>query len=153
MVFEFLKKKKMAYEDELPPIPDEPEELPPLPPLPGEEEYGAPPEYEAPPAWPKAPRGLAAPEAPPLPEMPTQVAPQVRMGAECVFVRIDKYRDVMKKIDDMQDKLAELQSTLNRISAIKGKEAEIIDGWNAMLQEAKSKIDDVNSKLSKTEVC
>jgi len=38
---------------------------------------------------------------------------------------------------------------LNAISAIKSKESEIIDGWNAMLQQTKAKIDEVNAKLAK----
>jgi len=149
MAFEFLRKKKM--EDELPPIPEGTEELPPLPPLPGEEEF------EAPPAWPKESAPAPEPEAPPMPEMLNQYcapAPAMQMPAEktTVFVRIDKYRDVVKKIDEMQGKIAELKNTLNRISAIKNKEAEIIDGWNAMLQEAKAKIDDVSVKLTRQEI-
>ena len=150
MAFDFLKKKKIN--DDLPPIPEGPDELPPLPPLPGEEEF------EAPPAWPTQSKPFAPePEAPPMPEMPTEYAPSAptaHMPAEktTVFVRIDKYRDVVKKIDEMQGKISELKTTLGRISAIKNKEAEIIDGWNAMLQEAKAKIDDVSAKLMRPEI-
>ena len=152
MAFELFKKKKA--EEELPPIPEGSEgELPPLPPLPGEEEF------EAPPAWPKESKPFPEPEAPPIPEMPAECAPYIspaptmQMPAEktTVFVRIDKYRDILRKIDEMQGKISELKTTLGRISAIKSNEAEIIDGWNAMLQEAKAKIDDVSVKLAKPE--
>jgi hypothetical protein len=64
-----------------------------------------------------------------------------------VFVRIDKYRQAIKTIENMQRKMAELQDTLKKISVIKNKEAEIIEGWAALLMEAKDKIDDVNTKL------
>jgi len=55
----------------------------------------------------------------------------------------------MSAIEAMQEKLEELKSTLNAISAIKSKEAEIIDGWNAMLQQTKTKVDEISAKLAK----
>jgi len=148
-----FKKKK---DDELPPIP-EPEEfadlppLPPLPPLPGEEEFEASEPIQRAPKM-RVP-DFQMPEEPPrqeftMPQMPQQFVPQVAQGAT-VFVRIDKYKDVMTTVASMQDKLEELKSTLNAIAAIKGKEAEIIDGWHAMLQHTKTKIDEINTKLSK----
>lgn len=148
----FKKKKEL---EELPLMP-EAEELPEseLPPLPGEEDFAAPE-----PIMPKAPR-MKEHELPPLPEYhepkpflsmpsPPQMPQAPPSGPATVFVRIDKYKDVMETIGAMQEKLEELRSTLNAISAIKGKESEIIDGWNAMLQQTKAKIDEVNAKLSK----
>jgi hypothetical protein len=57
----------------------------------------------------------------------------------------------MRTVSDIDNKLLELQATLDRIAAIKAREGEIVDGWAAMLNDAKSKIDDVNSKLTKPE--
>src|SRR3989344_2252448 len=45
-------------------------------------------------------------------------------------------------------KIDELKNTLDKISQIKTKEAEIIEGWNALLQEAQEKVTDVESKLT-----
>ena len=149
----FSKKKKEF--DDLPPIPESEEfaELPPLPPMPGDEEFAT----ESLPKNPKMkgmefnqfPQERPMPEfmMPQMPQTPT-LSPQISTGAT-VFVRIDKYKDVMSTVEAMQEKLEELKSTLNAIAAIKGKEAEIIDGWNAMLQQTKAKVDEVNAKLSK----
>ncbi|MBD3263263.1 hypothetical protein GF374_02700 [Candidatus Woesearchaeota archaeon] len=72
-------------------------------------------------------------------------------GKAKVFVRIDKYRDVVKTLDSMQHKLMDLQRTLDKISSIKDREAEIISGWHALLAEAKDKIDHVDSELTEPE--
>lgn len=146
----FFKKKK----EELPPLPDLPP-LPPLPevtktpkvPVPEIEEEVAP----APIKLPTIPKVLPKVEktrAIPFPEIEEEMP---RHEAAKVFVRIDKYKDVMHTIDNMQHKLHELQKTLDKISSIKTREAEIISGWNALLAEAKTKVDEVNSKLIKPE--
>jgi len=136
-----FKKKKELEEIETRP------ELPPLPPLPEE---------------------MEAPELPELEEelpmvRPMRMAPMPREEVVCppcppsrselvkVFVRIDKYKEVMKEIESMQHKVSELQKTLNKISSIKEREAEIITGWNALLAEAKAKIDEVDHKLMRPE--
>ena len=149
MVFRLFKKKDS--QDDLPPIPETADDLslPALPPLPGEDDL------QATEPLPKYPR-FNMPE-PTLPEMPTFAPQMPRVSSyhppastgATVFVRIDKYRDIMETMESMYAKIEELKTTLNRISAIKGKEAEIIDGWNAMLQEAKAKLAEVNAKLAK----
>jgi hypothetical protein len=148
----FFKKKK--EDEEAPPIPDiSMDELPPLPPLPGEEELSETPYTPEPaprarrsgaPVIPEMSMGAPMPEPRPMPMAPPS-------DKATVFVRIDKYRDIMKTITDMESKVEELKATLDRISSIKGREAEIVDGWNAMLQDAKAKLDDVHSKLTKPE--
>ena len=151
----FFKKKR--EEEELPPIPETYElpELPPLPPLPGEDEFGSSEPMQKPVRM-KPMEFQPRPETERLmPEfmMPTMsqthsLSPQIAQGAT-VFVRIDKYKDVMSMVASMQEKLEELKSTLNAIAAIKSKESEIIDGWNAMLQQTKAKVDEVGAKLAK----
>jgi hypothetical protein len=144
----FFKKKKIEEME----APSLPEELPPLPPLPGEEELPPIPET-------KMPKNSerVKPIAPQIPEVsmaaqtPTWQPVSVERPAATVFVKLDKYRDIMKTISEIDNKLAELKETLDRIAAIKTREGEIIDGWAAMLNEAKSKIDDVASKLTKPE--
>ena len=80
-------------------------------------------------------------------EKPKEFKPVLPDNKAQVFVRIDKYRQAIKTIEAMQRKMAELHNTLHKISAIKNKEAEIIEGWAALLMEAKDKVDEVNSKL------
>ncbi len=150
----------------LPPLPDiDDEGLPPLP----EEGFRGPP---AP--MPMRPR-LARPpkEFPPMPEeeedefppleepmprrptirpfKPIEPTPMHEPERATVFIKIDKYKDVVHNLERMQKKIDELQEALDRITTIKNKEAEIIDGWYSLLQSAKSKVDQVNAKLSKPE--
>jgi hypothetical protein len=145
----FFKKKKP--EDEFAAMP-ETEDLPPLPPLPGEEEI------MAPEPLPRQPR--LRPAAPEMPEITMAAPPTAKWTAPMapaaadkatVFVRLDKYRDIMRMVEEMEAKIAELNTSLERISSIKQKEGEIIDGWHAMLSEAKSRIDTVSAKLTRPE--
>jgi hypothetical protein len=140
----FFKKKRSEEADfSLPPLP-EGDELPPLQPLPGEEELPPFPE-EVP-----QPRRMR-PAGPAIPETSWQPTPVIERPVATVFVKLDKYRDIMRTVSEIDDKLAELKGTLDRIAAIKSREGEIIDGWAAMLNDAKSRIDDVHSKLTKPE--
>lgn len=149
----FFKKKQAEDYGELPPLP-EGEELPPLPPLPEEEELPPMPETPAEPRKMKPGRPIV-PEmsmATP-PAMPSWKPIEAPTAAEkaTVFVKLDKYREIMRTVSDIDDKLTELKATLDRIAAIKSREGDIIDGWAAMLSDAKAKIDDVNNKLTKPE--
>jgi len=151
-IMAFWKKKSAEYSDELPPIPDS-EELPPLPPL-SDEDLTAPEplprEARMRPAAPSFPEvSMAAPISPGW-RPPTVVAP-ISTEKATVFVRLDKYREIMKTIEMMQAKIDELTATLERVASIKQREGEIIDGWHAMLADAKEKMDDISAKLSKPE--
>ncbi len=141
----FFKKKQSEDYGEMPSLP-EGEELPPLPPLPGEEELPPMPESEEMPA----PRRMR-PAGPAIPETSWQPVPTIERPIATVFVKLDKYKDIMRTVSEIDDKLAELKGTLDRIAAIKTREGEIIDGWAAMLNDAKSSIDNVHSKLTKPE--
>jgi|TARA_Y100000034_G_scaffold27310_1_gene32580 hypothetical protein len=93
---------------------------------------------------------------PPLPEdnapvepepqtLPAQTTPQ-NTGAK-VFVRLDKYSDILKTINTMEAKINELQNALGKISTIKQSEQQVIESWNALISEARDKVSEVNSKL------
>ena len=64
----------------------------------------------------------------------------------------DLYNEKLLEIESIKgmtpEKIDELKNTLDKISQIKTKEAEIIEGWNALLQEAQEKVTDVESKLT-----
>ena len=90
-------------------------------------------------------------ELPPLPEgtetetdTPKTTASQP--GAK-VFVRLDKYSDILKTINHMEAKINELQNALGKITSIKDSEQEIISSWNSLINEARDRVAEVNSKL------
>ena len=140
MAFKFSKKKKgNGLSRDLPDVSEIDLELPELPPLPdlSEEEFKPEPIRPIPTA-PRAPR--------PIPSLP-KVSDVT--GKAPVFIKLEKYQDTIMTIEKMQAKVEELQRTLEKISAIKQKEHEIISGWNALLAEAKSKIQEINENLLK----
>lgn len=156
MVWFWKKKQEQEQQDEF-------SDLPPLPPL--SEDSGAQMQsYDD--------RQMSSlpplPDLPPLPsggpmqtQMPQQQLSYPTMSSSqsafrstpvesaAVFVRLDKYKDIMHVIEQMQGRLDELQHSLAKISAIKQKETEIIQGWHALMSESKAKVDELNQKLLK----
>ncbi len=110
--------KVSKLEDELPPLPDE----------------NAP---EQPQPTESAAQSEAAPN-----QQPTTSQP----GAK-VFVRLDKYSDILKTINKMESKINELQNALGQITSIKDSEQQIIGAWNNLINEARDRVAEVNSKL------
>ncbi len=121
----------------LPPLPP----LPELPPLPGRQQSQSQMQLQmAPP--------MAYPPLPALPPMP-QAGPTQSEATATVFVRLDKYKDIMRTIENLQLRLDDLQRSLSKISSIKQKESEIMQGWGALMTESREKIDQLNQKLLK----
>ena len=140
----FFRRKRMEGDD-MPPVP---EELPPLPPAPGEEHYEP---EELPSPWPSPKMRPMEMHPESLPELHTPSPMPMGADKAQVFIRLDKYRELMRTVQGMQEKMEELKATLDRIASIKAREGDIIDGWNAMLQDARHKLDDVSAKLLRPE--
>ena len=47
----------------------------------------------------------------------------------------------------MEHKINELKHTISRLSEVRNNEQKLIDSWNNLIQEAETRIRDVNSKL------
>ncbi len=90
-------------------------------------------------------------ELPPLPESSEPTAPAEKPTASQpgakVFVRLDKYSDILKTINNMESKINELQNALGKITSIKDSEQQIIASWNNLINEARDRVAEVNSKL------
>jgi len=133
----FFRKKTAEYEEK---------ELPDLPSLPkslsqssAEEDF---------PAYPKLQSKHQLKTIQPITQKELQIDDKEKTT---VFIRVKKYKDIVKTIDDMQIKIEELKNSLDKISQIKAKEIEIVKGWSALLQEAQEKAAEVESKLSTKE--
>lgn len=138
----------------LPPIPKFPQEenkdLPPMPKMP------APHKDVGPRMIPKLPVDDIAPKLPPPriadPELEPKdldigPAPALPKKRAKVFVQLNKYNDIVKTVHNMEGRINDLQNSINQIKDIRAKENEIINSWNNLLSEAKTKIEEVNSKL------
>lgn len=87
-----------------------------------------------------APKGIAtAPE--PVPQ------PAISKRRAKVFVQLNKYRDIVKTVHNMEERVGDLQTSIRQIRELRTRENEIIESWNNLLTEAKAKIEEVNSKL------
>ena len=64
-----------------------------------------------------------------------------------VFIRVDKYNDVIKTVNNMEHKINELRHTISKLTEIRNNEQRLIDSWNSLIQEAESRIQEVTSKL------
>ena len=131
----FFKRKKELELEPLPPLPpDMSEDLEPLP------EIDVPKDLESMPSEIETPIGemdfTKMPATAPLPKTKAKV-----------FVKIDKYENMLDTIDEIKTKIVELEETINKVSEIKNKESEILDGWKALLMDTKRRIDEVNSVL------
>ena len=94
-------------------------------------------------------------ELPPLPDaneseqdQPTEQAkPAASQPGAKVFVRLDKYSEILTTINKMESKINELQNALGQITSIKDSEQQIIGDWNNLINEARDRVAEVNSKL------
>ncbi len=112
-----------------------------LPTLPKSEELG-----DLPPL-PSGPKPTAPEPLPPLPgesEAPAQPkAP--------VFIRLDKYNELLSTVDQMESRINDLQDIINKLGDIKQQENEIVSNCGQTASAAKEQVENVNTKLSETE--
>ncbi len=105
---------------DLPPLPEQPSAD--LPPLPVED------------------------EGPVLPE-PVSSTPEQPQSQAPIFIRLDKYNDIVNTVNQMESRINELQNAIKKVGEVKQKEKEIIDNWSKLIDEAKDKVNAVNTKL------
>ena len=138
-----------------------------LPPLPGEENHDLEfsknlPRNEDLPPLPEPPRPKNLPydlpqKYPPQKVTPTIQPPRPEYSAPRpistpkinapVFVKIDKYREVVNTITSIKRDLEELNRSLDALKESKMKEDEIIAGWTGILSQVASKLEKINSGL------
>lgn len=139
-----------------------------LPPLPGvSPRDSAPGKMDAlpplPPAVKKAPSvkvdlpPLPSTSLPPLPSgpSPSPLGPAKAKKPAAperapVFIRLDKYQEILDTVNQMESRINNLQNAIKKIGDIKSKEQDIISNWTALLTEARQKVNNVNSSLPET---
>ena len=101
-------------------------------------------------------------QAPPnYPQMQQQpLAPQIQQQKKekednnvkaPVFVRIDKYKEVLNSVKSLRGDLEKLNVSLDSLRESKSKEEEIIAGWNGLLSEVASKLNRIDDELFEPE--
>ena len=64
-----------------------------------------------------------------------------------VFVKIDNYKDVLRTVGLIKDKLNEAKETLGKIRELKQQEDAELEGWDSKLNEIESRIDGIDHIL------
>jgi hypothetical protein len=73
---------------------------------------------------------------------------QIRQsGEEPLFIRVDKYKSAIEKIQESKHKLMEIEKVLRDIKDIRTKEEGELQEWENQIQEAKSKLDSADKIL------
>lgn len=67
-----------------------------------------------------------------------------------VFIRLDKYNEILSTVGQMESRINELQGAIKKIGDVKAKEQEMISNWTKLLDEAKRRVDNVNQRLPDT---
>ncbi len=81
----------------------------------------------------------------PLP-IPQPIREGPKPGAK-VFIRLDKYTEIISTINNMESKINELKNAINKINDLRNAEQQLVDSWNRLVDEAQAKVNDVSSKL------
>jgi len=64
-----------------------------------------------------------------------------------IFVKIDKYYTARKMLDDMLDKLVEIEGVIKKIREIKLREEQELSSWEDDITQIKNKINQVNENI------
>lgn len=69
------------------------------------------------------------------------------MAEAQVFVKIDEYKDVLRTVGLIKDKLNEAKNTLAKVKELKKQEDSELEGWDSKLGEIESKIEGIDHIL------
>ncbi len=65
-----------------------------------------------------------------------------------IFVKVDKYDEVVSAVEVIRKKLNEAKTTLDKINELKSREDAELDRWSSELSNVESKIDAIENMLS-----
>lgn len=85
--------------------------------------------------------------APQFPSNPISRAPSEITKKEPIFVRLDKFQSAKDSIDEIYDKVGEIEKTLKEIRQIKQKEEVELHEWEKEVNLIKSRISSINSDI------
>jgi len=99
------------------------------------------------------PRALELPESEMTPSMSAfpsarpSSAPRMPGVKEPVFVRIDRFKDAIRKFEDVKAKVEEIEEALQKIREIKNAEENELKSWESDVRAIKEKVSSVENSL------
>src|SRR3989344_2892463 len=79
--------------------------------------------------------------------VPTQSKYEEQNLNEPIFVRLDKFQDAQKNLENIKDKIAEIESTIKSIKDVKSKEDEEISKWIEDTENLKSLLAEIDEDI------
>lgn len=76
--------------------------------------------------------------------------PREKVLKEQIFVKVEKIKEVLSTLDEINKKINYLDATLDKIKEIKNKEQEELERWEKEILDLKTKIIEIDSKLFKS---
>jgi hypothetical protein len=84
----------------------------------------------------------------PRPIMPKMNTSSVSIGSEKpLFIKIDKYRDVVKTLDKLKSNLSDADNILSKLNQLKVEEDRELNAWNRDLEAIRNHLLDIDHKL------
>lgn len=68
--------------------------------------------------------------------------------AKALFIKIDKFKEILASIELMEKKAAELEEIIRRLREVKAKEEELMTNWQKEIEELKVKVVSIEKALS-----
>jgi len=68
-----------------------------------------------------------------------------------VFVKINKYKNVLDSVTNIRSKLNDAKDILSQIIELKRKEDEELSSWNAKIAEVEEKVEKIDKELVEPE--
>ena len=90
------------------------------------------------------------PEMPrPRPVPPRELAPILpsSTGPQPLFVKIDRYKAAIKALNEIKERIAEAETTLVKLNAIKLRESDEIARWESEISNIKEKLLTIDKQL------
>ncbi|MFA4960170.1 MAG: hypothetical protein WC548_00745 [Candidatus Pacearchaeota archaeon] len=72
---------------------------------------------------------------------------RIESDVEPIFIRIDKFQLAKKNIEQIKDKVEEMESVIGKIKQIKIKEEEEIKSWSEEIENLKVRISEIDSNV------
>jgi len=83
---------------------------------------------------------------PDMDDMPSNES-DVHRSERTLFIKIDKYKSVMKNLDYIKEKLDELEKVVNKLDEIKKEEDEELSKWHSDLENLKERLSNIDKTL------
>ncbi len=82
----------------------------------------------------------------PRPPMPSRV-PSMMEGEKPLFVKIDKYRNALKAIDNLKAKIREAEGVLAEVNSVRQQEDQKLEEWRRDLKDIREKLLTIDQNL------